>query len=113
MDVDIVRHGSGYDYVTNDYKIIRQVMCYHKIDIDMLYLEDIDDDPFWEIYSLQSNSWRKLEYDISINHKENGVSLDGMIHWWNEREDSDDEDDEEYLLSFDLSTEEFITTLAP
>jgi len=115
MDVDIVRHGFGYDYVTNDYKIIRQVICYHKIDIDMLYLEDIDDDPFLEIYSLQSNSWRKLEYDIPINHTENGVFLDGMVHWLNESDDSDDEDEyvEAYLLSFDLSREEFITTLAP
>jgi hypothetical protein len=41
------------------------------------------------------------------------VCLDGLIHWWNENDDSDDEDDEAYLLSFDLSTEEFITTLAP
>jgi len=116
MDVDILRHGFGYDCVTNDYKIIRQVMCYHKIDIDVFLLEDIDNDQFWEIYSLQSNSWRKLEYDIPINHKESGMFLDGMVHWWNQSDDSDDEDDEDdeaYLLSFDLRTEEFITTLAP
>ncbi|XP_039683738.1 F-box/kelch-repeat protein At3g06240 [Medicago truncatula] len=119
MDVDILRHGFGYDCVTNDYKIIRQVMCYHKIDIDVYLLEDIDNDHFWEIYSLRSNSWRKLEYDIPINHKESGVCLDGMVHWWNQsddigdEDDEDDDDDEAYLLSFDLRTEEFITTLTP
>nr|ABD33346.2 F-box protein interaction domain [Medicago truncatula] len=110
MDVDILRHGFGYDCVTNDYKIIRQVVCCQKLDIDVLSLGNIDDDQFWEIYSLHSNSWRKLEYDIPLNHKDNGVLLDGMVHWWNE---SDDVDDEAYLLSFDLSTEEFVTTVAP
>ena len=110
MDVDILRHGFGCDCVTDDYKIIRQVVCYQKLDIDVLSLGNIDDDQFWEIYNLHSNSWTKLEYDIPLNHKENGVFLDGMVHWWNE---SDDGDDEAYLLSFDLSTEEFVTTLAP
>jgi len=110
MDVDILRHGFDCDCVTDDYKIIRQVVCYQKLDIDVLSLGNIDDDQFWEIYSLHSNSWTKLEYDIPLNHKENGVFLDGMVHWWNE---SDDGDDEAYLLSFDLSTEEFVTTLAP
>jgi len=113
MDVDITSTWLWFDCVTNDYRIIPQVMCYHKIDIDVMSLEDIDADPFLEIHSLKSNSWRKHEYDISINHKENRVCLDGMVHWWNESDDSDYEDDETYLLSFDLSTKEFIKTLAP
>ncbi|MCH92410.1 F-box protein, partial [Trifolium medium] len=76
----------GYDHVTDDYKVIRiaQYPIYFEgnwiclLDTDNLFWKKdsafpYDDDifwegwalrvyePFWEIYSLKNNSWRKLD----------------------------------------------------
>ncbi|XP_024636131.1 F-box protein CPR1 [Medicago truncatula] len=76
-------HGYGYDPVNNDYKIIRHVYVkkYKPCDnVDWTYLPTVPC-PFWEIYSLRSNSWKKLDFNMptSIGRK---VYLNGVCHWW-------------------------------
>ncbi|KAK7401186.1 hypothetical protein VNO78_12507 [Psophocarpus tetragonolobus] len=60
----------------------------------------------WEIYSLRSNSWRKLDVNISCcegNGTSVQVYLDGMCHWCAK----------ECLVSSDLGNELFFTTMLP
>ncbi|MCH90504.1 F-box protein, partial [Trifolium medium] len=114
MDVEITRHGFGYDSINDDFKVIRQVM--HKpnsdidSDIDDLPLEDISYNLFWEIYSLRSNSWKKLAFDVPHNYREEGVCHDEVCHWLGEDGYDDNNYDEVYLLSIDLSKEVSIIT---
>jgi molecular chaperone HtpG len=113
MNVKIDQYGFGYDSVNDDYKVIQLALCHPKRDcvVDFSSLGDISFGPSWEIYSLRTNSWRKLYFDIPINYDVQGVFLDGMCHWCGENEDFFDEDYPLYLLSFDLSNEVFLTTL--
>ncbi|CAK8543045.1 unnamed protein product [Lathyrus sativus] len=107
-------HGFGYDYVRDDYKVIRHVSY-------RLYLSDFEDDmegkpikvsrdDTWEICSLKSNSWKKLDLDMPICiHAYVGVfvSMKGMCHWHG------DKDGEPSLVSLDLHNEVFYTTPLP
>lgn len=64
-------HGFGYDHVINDYKVIRDVQVLtqpsfqYSDDLEEIttlgWLEEIN---AWEIYSLRSNSWRKLHIEM-------------------------------------------------
>jgi len=116
VDVEITRHGFGYDSTSDDYKVIRQVLYAPKSDIDSESdsddesLEDISYKLFWEIYSLRSNSWRKFDANhVPNNYSEEGMCHDGVYHWLGE----DQYDSESYLLSFDLSNEIFLITHMP
>ncbi|XP_058742565.1 F-box/kelch-repeat protein At3g06240-like [Vicia villosa] len=102
MDFDAAQYGFGYDSFSDDYKVIQCVL---------MSSEDLSLDPFWEIYSLKSNSWKQLEFDIPINYQENGVSLEGVFYWYGENEEN--KDDEAYIFSFDLNSEIFVTTPLP
>ncbi|GAU34036.1 hypothetical protein TSUD_16240 [Trifolium subterraneum] len=75
----ITRHGFGYDPITHDYKVIQHVDYYHS-GIDKYPMVN----PFWEIYSLQSNSWRKINFDIpsSVWLSNKCVYINGVCHWW-------------------------------
>ncbi|XP_073219621.1 putative F-box protein At3g17490 [Cicer arietinum] len=65
-------------------------------------------DNMWEIYSLRSNSWRKLDVDMPCRDVESVDGyINGMCHWWGQTSD------EEYVVSFDLSGEAFIKTHIP
>jgi len=114
------KHGFGYDHVRDDYKVIRCV----ELDPDLtesfsdnlgvvhtLILEDFFDAPSWEIYSLKSNSWKKLDFKLHVR-KIDGVRayMDGMCHWQGGDRGSIMG---EYLVSFDLVNEVFITTPIP
>jgi molecular chaperone HtpG len=112
-------HGVGYDCVTDDYKIIRYV-CFvcdvHGLEekyVDSL-LGDICLDALWEIYSLRSNSWRKLDVDMpySLEVSEGTqVYLDGVCHWLCE-DDYESGPFRPCLVSFYLSNEvSFITPI--
>ncbi|KAK6279252.1 hypothetical protein POUND7_019519 [Theobroma cacao] len=64
--------GFGYDYSTDDYKLIRFV---HVIDgIELSY-----------IYSLRSNTWKRIQgFPVSINFFEDlisGTFVDGVLYW--------------------------------
>jgi molecular chaperone HtpG len=100
-------HGFGYDHVRDDYKVIRHV----DYNVGTWYTGDISitpltPDPFWEIYSLRSNSWRKLDIQIRSDGYPGGteVYLNGVCHWLGEIED------EIFVMSFNLSNDVFFTT---
>jgi F-box interacting protein len=109
-------HGFGYDSVSDDYKVIRHAELY-EFDNErqssnylygyQIYIPEIVGN-FWEIYSLRSNSWRKLDIDMPRRDDESVVVyMDGMCHWWGIK------GDKEYVVSFDLSNEIFLTTPVP
>jgi molecular chaperone HtpG len=117
-------HGIGYDHLRDDYKVIRHVQFdsrffEHLFDRELFMEEElsISKEPLWEIYSLRSNSWKKLEVDMSMvmNPKdEEDIAqfyMDGMCHWWDNVEK--DSSDETYFVSFDVSNEVFFTTPMP
>jgi F-box interacting protein len=95
----ILLHGFGYDHVRDDYKIIEHVAY-----SDAVWLNP----PFWEIYSLKSNSWRKINYDMPIRcSSASDVYLNGVCHWWGEKHNKT------CLVSFNLCDEVFLTTPSP
>ncbi|KAL2990925.1 hypothetical protein AAZX31_11G230600 [Glycine max] len=61
----------------------------------------------WDIYSLRSNSWRKLDVNMPWCHMDiDRLYLDGMCHWLGGTNNTSDA----YLVSFDLSNKVFFTT---
>ncbi|XP_058744972.1 F-box protein CPR1-like [Vicia villosa] len=114
--IDRDLHGFGYDCVGDDYKLIRKTsifLHFHTADLiserDMpLHLDKLLE-PFWEIYSLKSNSWKKLDLDMPIADGFGGnlqVYMDGACHWLNLSVRAS-------LISFDLRNEVFINTPIP
>jgi F-box interacting protein len=100
--VDYCVHGFGYDHVINDYKVIWYVDVY----VDSLGgMIDPNMRPRWEIYSLRSNKWRKLQVDMPYSSK----YMDGVCHWLCE----DYETVGPCLVSFYLNNEKFLVTLIP
>jgi F-box interacting protein len=71
----------------------------------------------WEIYSLRSNSWRKFDVDMHLEHMDDEqfymdreqFYMDGLSHWMCRSEIHN----ETYMLSFDWSNEVFLTTPLP
>ncbi|XP_024628796.1 putative F-box protein At3g16210 [Medicago truncatula] len=103
-----VVHGCGYDHVNDDYKIIRYVHTYNYIPydkVDWTYMP-MKPHPFWEIYSIRNHSWKRLDLDDMARGTGRKVYLNGLCHWWAMRDDN-------YMVSFNLSTEMFSTTLLP
>jgi len=99
--------GFGYDCIRDDYKVIRSVEPRTREDED--YTE-WDYTPLYEIYSLRSNTWRKVKIDITFYLKcgiDGNFYFDGMCHWLCRTED------DVYLVSFDMSNEAYYTTLTP
>jgi len=76
--------------------------------------EYISRDSFWELYSLKSNSWRKLDINVSFTVRGNVAGerlyLDGICHWWHY---IDLPDSKTALASFDLINEVFFTAPIP
>ncbi|MCH83843.1 F-box protein [Trifolium medium] len=98
---------------SDDYKVIRYVSVLGERpdcgDLSLNLLEDISLHSSWEIYSLRSNSWRKLDVDMPYSlHCMEGteVFLDGVCHWLCEEDSSAGP----CLVSFYLSNEVFFIT---
>jgi molecular chaperone HtpG len=101
--------GFGYDDVRDDYNIIKYI--------------GFDPVPLWKIYSLRCNSWKKLdvnmppcpEFTFPCDH----LYLDGVCHWWSETWYDNPiyldkyTDEQQYLVSFDLTNNEVFKTLLP
>ncbi|KAK2393741.1 F-box/kelch-repeat protein [Trifolium repens] len=117
-------HGIGYDRLRDDYKVIHHVefdsRSFEGLFDRELSMEEklsISNEPLWEIYSLRSNSWKKLDVDMSMmmfpGNEDNIARFynDGMCHWWDKVEK--DSSDETYFVSFDVSNEVFFTTPMP
>ncbi|AES98130.1 F-box/kelch-repeat protein At3g06240 [Medicago truncatula] len=113
--------GFGYDSCTDDYKMISYVTFSAPPFLECIGYEPLGDtpEPFWEIYSLKSNSWRKLDIVIPITQvfagMEAKVYMNGMCHWCiTINSDSDSYFEfESKLVSFDLNNEVFFTTPIP
>ncbi|XP_058782848.1 F-box protein CPR1-like [Vicia villosa] len=89
----------GYDRVKDDYKMIR---CTHSPKSHRRCSLQVSS--FWEIFSLKTNSWRKIHDDMPHSDRcVREVYLDGVSHWW----------DQCWLVSFDFIKESFITTTIP
>lgn len=112
-------YGFGYDYVRDDFKVIRYVNFF--TNLHYLLDDQIDEssnifyDPLWEIYSLKSNSWRKLDLDIprspdSMINSLDQVYVNGICHWFG---DSETNNDNLSLVSFDLGNEVVFLTSIP
>ncbi|XP_058762092.1 putative F-box protein At3g16210 [Vicia villosa] len=121
-------HGFGYDYVRDDYKVIRYVRFDQRSLMATFDIGLPDEawswnergyDPFWEIYSLRSNSWRKLDTKMNVlrvcfaDAEIVRFYMDGMCHWWTKRESVSKCRDEVYLVSFDVSNEVCFRTPMP
>jgi hypothetical protein len=52
-------HGFGYDLLKHDYKVIRHITIRSHNNALVESPGEISYDTFWEIYSLQSNFWKK------------------------------------------------------
>jgi molecular chaperone HtpG len=118
-----ILHGFGYDHVTDDYKVIRFVDSFRIV--VQANEAGVNEDRssyeiFWEIYSLRSDSWKKLDvnipnrYHYSLNRRI-GVYTNGVCHWWARTNHSPNisPNVEECLVSFDFSNEALITTPMP
>lgn len=108
--------GFGYDSRTNDYKMINYVMFLAPFPRCIGYkpLGDTPE-PFWKIYSLRSNSWRKLDIVMPIPQffsTKDKVYMNGICHWCCIIMHSDSKF-ESKLVSFDLNKEVFFTTPIP
>ncbi|XP_057442627.1 putative F-box protein At4g21240 [Lotus japonicus] len=137
-------HGFGYDPITDDFKVLRHITFYPDYDYgqdeyhsgvedDNDDDDDEDDDlqdepmisdhlpsripqPFWEIYSLRSNSWRKLDADMPITgggpDKGGDTYMNGVCNWLSYGRIYDYGFDT-HLVSFNFSNEIFYTTPLP
>ncbi|CAJ2674729.1 unnamed protein product [Trifolium pratense] len=113
-------HGFGYDCVRNDYKVVRYVefftsLCYFLDARINMSASKVLLDPIWEIYSLKSNSWKKLDLDRKKIYQSpvgvvEQVYLNGVCHWLGK---SETDIDNLYLVSFDLGNEVFLLTSIP
>ncbi|RDX76589.1 F-box/kelch-repeat protein, partial [Mucuna pruriens] len=103
-------YGFGYDHVTDDYKVIQYNRFYKHFT--------------WEMYSLRSNSWKKIpaldHVGTVLNNYPTGmdVHLNGVCHWMDEISRRLDKAPTEteitaYLVSFDLTNEVVLTTPLP
>ena len=111
-------HGFGYDHFSDDYKLVQMIDYFpdnDPINGEVLIWEDRSYDPLWEIYSLKSNSWKKLDIDMRncyyyTSLRGIGLYTDGVFHWWAK---SESKNIEECLLSFDFCNEVLFTTPLP
>ncbi|RHN74460.1 putative F-box associated interaction domain-containing protein [Medicago truncatula] len=103
-------HGFGYDHVRDDYKVLQYVVyigddCYSVA----------PPGPYWEIYSLQSNRWKKLYVDMRqryLTSEGSMVYLNGVCHWWGNTYLMGIPS-ETFVVSFNLANEVPVTTLFP
>jgi len=136
IEFNLPPHGFGYDCVTDDFKVIRKVTYPLEFEgDDWVCLPDKDDpfwetdihhldmndaywvekglivklyEPFWEMYSLKRDSWRKLDGfdDMPVSYPGimSMVNLNGFCHWLTQGPD---------VVSFDFSKETFVATTLP
>jgi len=111
IDYTAYLHGFGYDNLRNDYN----VFYYVSIKGEHASYGNMSLDPFWEIYSLRTNSWRILDvFDMPYSLAGidgTQVCMDGVCHWL--CEEDEDSQDRACLVSFYLSNEEFFITPIP
>jgi molecular chaperone HtpG len=118
VDPMVYFSGFGYDHVRDDYKVIRHLTSYPKTDdyisdVDEPWEDDVDFRHMWEIYSLRSNSWRKLDIEMPSTYGIEKLYMNGVCHWWGVLVDDNTAKEEPRLVSFDLCNEVCLTTPWP
>ncbi|AET03161.1 putative F-box protein At3g16210 [Medicago truncatula] len=107
----VTLHGFGYDSVRDDYKVIRHAEFHQRNAFaGSLIVVPLERRQVWEMYSLRSESWRKLNVDMLPCNRRNAgaeVYMDGVCHWWGYAYDGP------CLVSFNLSSEVILTTPIP
>jgi molecular chaperone HtpG len=100
---DIYLHGFGYDHVRDDYKVI-QLVEYSTESND-----GVKPDRFWEMYSLKTNSWTNINFDMPKNEWlfSSDLYFDGVCHWWGRT------DNKIFLVSFNLCNDVCVLTPPP
>lgn len=96
-----VTHGFGYDISSDDYKVVR-IVCSNRVGDDKY--NDV------RVYSLKTNSWRKIkDFPFSFYIFQCTRALvGGALHWLVIAPlEGDEEEDNEFILAFDLKSEEF------
>ena len=122
-----VVHGFGYDSVVDDYKVICLETFephFRNDEIELRkkhswLLQDKSLQPFWKVYSLKSDSWKKLHVNMpraSIMDGNFQVYMDGVCHWLSTPQ-SVGFPLQLYVgtcvVSFDLNKETFLVTPVP
>jgi F-box interacting protein len=111
FEIDYNNYGFGYDDVKDDYKIIQRIDYIGGLEE---YGQLAPTGPFWHIYSLINNSWKKLYVDMGKRYSSSAgsVYLNGVCHWWG-KEWCGGTVRDTYVVSFNLYTEVPVTTLLP
>ncbi|XP_028774133.1 F-box/kelch-repeat protein At3g06240-like [Neltuma alba] len=94
--------GFGFDPITKDYKVVRFPIC----------PVEKNDQPLVEVYNLSTNSWRKIDADVSFfefPYSYRGPYLNGAYHWLCR----DLDEINKFIVSFDFSKEVFKIIQSP
>jgi F-box interacting protein len=105
---DVYQVGFGFDSRSNDFKVVRLL---HFVDgAGTRWYEE-------EIYSLRCGSWRQLDLSVAcrIYVDSRRAALDGVFLWYLDYgyEERPVDEDNEIIVAFDFSDEEFRTMLFP
>ncbi|KAL2482419.1 F-box protein CPR30 [Forsythia ovata] len=95
--------GFGFDSNTRDYKVVKILIQFHR---------DRYSDYHVEVYTLSTNSWRKIEATISnfdLCSYMFPTYWNGTYYWWGQTE----EDYEDIIVCFDMCIEQFYKILLP
>nr|AIK66489.1 S6a-locus SLFlike1 protein [Petunia integrifolia subsp. inflata] len=107
----IMTMGIGFDSYTNDYKVTRILSPHEEYEME-------DEDNYYklvskvEVYNLSTNSWRKIE-DLQClvdPWRCFNVLINGAFHW---RGTNISPGDDNWIVSFNFSTELFYNILFP
>ncbi|CAJ2655602.1 unnamed protein product [Trifolium pratense] len=110
MEPTVDFNGFGYDHVRDDYKVLRWLCFFNITGVEVPWEDYLYVDPMWEIYSLRSNSWTKLDIEMPASASNEKLHVDGVCHWWSIHDDINCYDSPPRLVSFDLCNEVFLTT---
>ena len=102
----VTSHGFGYDHIRNDYKVVRHI-AHRKNLIDRVGNWPLHDS-VWEVYSLRSNYWKKLDVDMPTGYfgsRNISFRTNEVCHWLDEHGHC--------LVSFDSSNDVFFRTPLP
>ncbi|CAA0826025.1 Unknown protein [Striga hermonthica] len=89
-------HVIGFDSHAQDFKVLRFVTTVFP---EEYYLVPVTQQ--LELYSLKSDSWEELPYNLSTDFSYNSASVNGVAYWWVEINAS------MVLLTFDFASKQF------
>ncbi|KAK8630317.1 hypothetical protein V6N13_079115 [Hibiscus sabdariffa] len=103
--IQFIVYGFGHDPISDDYKLVR-----------MVQLSGKDDDSFGsevKVYSLRTNSWRRIKDFPFYLYKradgylqgESGVLANNALHWVVSKKPKSDT--RSFVVAFDIGTEEY------